>query len=327
MASLPTPGLAIYVEGYERHCFVPTSPQLSSLLRASLGSAAVPPTLLANGSSYKLTEVVVTGLGLPLSAIVNGGRLPSAFHSLAAITKAAAGQKSAPVHFYSYSPTSDSLKLLWKLSPEAVAGLQEGLLAATTNVLLAARLQELGPLDVAGAARVLQLPTHGIEGVAPIGKEGEGSAPFSVTSSPRTVYSRCSARVGLLGNPSDGYKGKTLSVPIAGYAAEAWLTERSDGKTVLQPHPLYDPLQFSSMQQLAAQIQHDGYAGGVRLMQATFKRFYLRCRERGLDKRLLEGAPGCTACYSTNIPRQVGLVSGGSGQEDPGRRGGCHLPS
>lgn len=50
------------------------------------------------------------------------------------------------------------------------------------------------------------------------------------------IHTRAFARVGVLGNPSDGFFGKTISVTVANFAAEVWL----------QPNPLPAPSSSSS---------------------------------------------------------------------------------
>lgn len=43
-----------------------------------------------------------------------------------------------------------------------------------------------------------------------------------------SVKESCCARIGLLGNPSDGFGGKTLSFLIGNFAAEVTVNPRSD---------------------------------------------------------------------------------------------------
>ncbi|ELT97006.1 hypothetical protein CAPTEDRAFT_174475 [Capitella teleta] len=113
---------------------------------------------------------------------------------------------------------------------------------------------------------------------------------------------RAYARVGLMGNPSDGFHGKTISLSIANFWAEVTIHESE--KLVLTPHPLNDPTEFGSMADLHGISRKEGYLGGLRLLQATCMRFYQYCCDRGiaLAKR------NFTLKYDTNIPRQVGLA-------------------
>lgn len=51
------------------------------------------------------------------------------------------------------------------------------------------------------------------------------------------VRKRCYARAGLVGNPSDGFYGKTVSLTLANFWADVTLTQSE--KLRLKPHPLY----------------------------------------------------------------------------------------
>lgn len=57
---------------------------------------------------------------------------------------------------------------------------------------------------------------------------------------PRIVHEQCHARVGLMGNPSDGFGGKTVSFLIRNFAAVVTVEQRSDGGVEIR-----DPAQFS----------------------------------------------------------------------------------
>jgi len=118
------------------------------------------------------------------------------------------------------------------------------------------------------------------------------------------IEKRAYARIGLMGNPSDGFYGRTISSCIGNFHAKVTLTESR--KLKIEPHSFFDPMEFSSLRELEAISNRDGYYGGVRLLYATCKRFSEHCRSNGiaLDDR------NYTICYDTNIPRQVGL--GGS---------------
>jgi len=117
------------------------------------------------------------------------------------------------------------------------------------------------------------------------------------------IVHRCvGARVGLIGNPSDGFGGKTIAALLEDFHASLMLWESPDLEVI--PHPQFDPFCFSSLDHLAQVAEDDGYYGGVRLLYATCKRFHSHCREAGirLDHR------NFTIQYDTNIPRQVGLA-------------------
>ena len=119
------------------------------------------------------------------------------------------------------------------------------------------------------------------------------------------IRKRAYARAGLVGNPSDGYNGKTISVNVRNYWAEVVLYEWDTVEIVLATH---DRANFRSVDDLTADVKLHGYYGGIRLVKATIKRFVEFCRQRGL--RLHER--NFSVRYSTNIPRQVGLAGSSS---------------
>ncbi|KAI9338090.1 hypothetical protein DFJ73DRAFT_587214 [Zopfochytrium polystomum] len=134
-------------------------------------------------------------------------------------------------------------------------------------------------------------------------------SPMPISSSP--IVSRAHARIGLLGNPSDGFFGKTISVLISNYWAEATIIPNADPKDesiVLCPNPLCDPLAFPSISVATKVCSSDGYYGVSRLLLATMKIFDGYCRANGLRLR----KQGFKLLWNTNIPRQVGLA-GSSG--------------
>ncbi|XP_038634611.1 glucuronokinase with putative uridyl pyrophosphorylase [Scyliorhinus canicula] len=122
------------------------------------------------------------------------------------------------------------------------------------------------------------------------------------SSTAKSITCRSYARVGIMGNPSDGFHGKTIAMTISNFWADVTIYESK--KVVLIPHPLNDPTEFGSLQDLHGISRKEGYLGGLRLLQATCKKFYQYCSEQGiaLAKR------NFTLKYDTNIPRQVGLA-------------------
>jgi glucuronokinase len=115
------------------------------------------------------------------------------------------------------------------------------------------------------------------------------------------IRKRAYARAGLLGNPSDGYHGKTISIIVRNFWAEVVLYEWDSVDIVLAED---DRARFSSVYDLARDVRLHGYYGGIRLIKATIKRFVEHCQACGLtlhDRNF-------SARYQTNIPRQVGLA-------------------
>jgi len=112
---------------------------------------------------------------------------------------------------------------------------------------------------------------------------------------------RAFARAGLLGNPSDGYHGKTIAFSVRNYWAEVVLYEWDSVEIVLASD---DRAKFDSIHELARDVRLHGYYGGIRLIKATIKRFVEYCQNRSLplhDRKF-------SVRYDTTIPRQVGLA-------------------
>ena len=114
------------------------------------------------------------------------------------------------------------------------------------------------------------------------------------------LTTRSYARAGLVGNPSDGYFGKTVSFTFRNFWAEVTMYETPELGFVPAPE---DDDTFASPEELLHDIQLFGYYGGIRLLKATCKRFFEYCHECGLSlpKR------NFTVRYTSNIPRLVGL--------------------
>lgn len=109
------------------------------------------------------------------------------------------------------------------------------------------------------------------------------------------------ARAGLIGNPSDGYNGKTISVVLREYYATVTLYEWDEIEIVMTEH---DNTRFSSVHALVHDVKLHGYYGGVRLVKATIKRFVEYCMAAGLPLHTRT----FSVRYSSNIPRQVGMA-------------------
>ena len=115
------------------------------------------------------------------------------------------------------------------------------------------------------------------------------------------IRSKAPARAGLIGNPSDGYFGKTISIALQNFEARVTCYESPR----LAIRPLHrDHLDFDSLDALVQDVRRHGYYGGIRLIKATIKRFGEECRRRDviLDNR------NFTIEYATDIPVRVGLA-------------------
>jgi glucuronokinase len=112
---------------------------------------------------------------------------------------------------------------------------------------------------------------------------------------------RAYARAGLIGNPSDGYNGRTISFSIRNLWAEVVLYEWDEVEILWSSE---DQSRFRSVRELAQDVQLHGYYGGIRLVKATIKRFVEFCDRNGLtlhDRNF-------SIRYQSTIPRNVGLA-------------------
>ena len=108
-------------------------------------------------------------------------------------------------------------------------------------------------------------------------------------------------RAGLIGNPSDGYFGKTISFCFTNFQASVMLWESPE--LIIQPMAC-DLSEYASLQALAEDVQSFGYYGGIRLLKAAIKRFYKYCIENNITLQKKQ----FTIRYETNIPHHVGLA-------------------
>jgi glucuronokinase len=110
------------------------------------------------------------------------------------------------------------------------------------------------------------------------------------------------ARAALLGNPSDGYGGRTISFAFTNFGASVVVYEWP--RLEILPGPS-DQVSFANLSELVHDVEANGYYGGLRLVKAALKRFADFCSERSIpaDRTF-------SIRYESSIPRGVGL--GGS---------------
>lgn len=115
------------------------------------------------------------------------------------------------------------------------------------------------------------------------------------------IRQRAFARAGVVGNPSDGYYGKTISLAIRDFMAQVSLYEW-DELEIVQTRE--DGSRFASIHDLARDVRLHGYYGGIRLVKASIKKFAEYCVARNLPLH----DQNFSIRYQSNIPRQVGLA-------------------
>lgn len=117
----------------------------------------------------------------------------------------------------------------------------------------------------------------------------------------KIVKSASYARAGLLGNPSDGYFGKTIAIIVRNYSAGVVLYEWPELEIVLSRQ---DRCQFDRIEELVEDVKLNGLYGGLRLIKAAIKVFAEYCQGVGISLP----RQNFSLRYDTNIPRQVGMA-------------------
>ena len=108
-------------------------------------------------------------------------------------------------------------------------------------------------------------------------------------------------RAALIGNPSDGYHGKTIAFVFDNYCAEVMVYETPELEILASRR---DYTRFDSLEAMHSDIEQYGYYGGIRLLKAAGKKFFEYCKNNGLE---LE-KKNFTIRYNTNIPNRLGLA-------------------
>ena len=111
------------------------------------------------------------------------------------------------------------------------------------------------------------------------------------------------ARAGFLGNPSDGYFGKTISFLIRNFRARVLLYPSA--RLEIKPSKADMPV-FENLEDLYQTTRWRGYYGGIRIIQALLVRFMDYCRQ----ERIPLPDRNFTIEYETTIPMRLGM--GGS---------------
>ncbi len=111
----------------------------------------------------------------------------------------------------------------------------------------------------------------------------------------------CYPRAAVIGNPSDGYYGKTIAFLFSNFQAKVQLYHTPELEILPQR---LDNTKFDSIHNLVENVNSSGYYGGLRLLKATIKVFYDYCQQLNiqLDKR------NFTIRYNSDIPLRLGLA-------------------
>jgi len=115
------------------------------------------------------------------------------------------------------------------------------------------------------------------------------------------IEERAYARAGLLGNPSDGYFGKTISISARNFGAHIQLWESPLLQIQVAPGEVPH---YRNLNELLEQIAALEYYGGERLIKAAIITFAGYCR----NQRIPIENKNFTLQFHSSIPRQVGLA-------------------
>ncbi|MBI3665710.1 MAG: GHMP kinase [Acidobacteria bacterium] len=117
------------------------------------------------------------------------------------------------------------------------------------------------------------------------------------------IETRAYARAGFVGNPSDGYYGKTISFIVRNFRTRVLLypSARLEFKLSKADTPI-----FENLEELRRITRWRGYYGGIRILQALLMRFSDYCLEKGIEL----ADRNFTIEYESSIPQRLGL--GGS---------------
>lgn len=108
-------------------------------------------------------------------------------------------------------------------------------------------------------------------------------------------------RAGLIGNPSDGYFGKTISLAFSNFRADVVLYETPELEILPSQK---DQSCFDNVADLVRDVRLHGYYGGIRLLKAAVKTFYTYCQ----DNQITLHDKNFTIRYHSDIPHGVGLA-------------------
>ncbi|WP_297087356.1 hypothetical protein [uncultured Draconibacterium sp.] len=108
-------------------------------------------------------------------------------------------------------------------------------------------------------------------------------------------------RAAVIGNPSDGYFGKTIAFVFSNFVANVQLYQTPELE--IKPQRL-DITSYKNMQALVDDINFAGYYGGMRLLKGMIKVFYEYC----ITNNIPLASKNFTIRYNSNIPLRLGLA-------------------
>ncbi len=108
-------------------------------------------------------------------------------------------------------------------------------------------------------------------------------------------------RAALIGNPSDGYFGKTIAFTFSNFKVEVTLNETK--KLEIIPGNR-DRMVFDNIDELVSEVKQNGYYGGIRFIKAAIKKLHDYCAENNI----LLSEKNFTIGFTSSIPDRLGLA-------------------
>jgi len=115
------------------------------------------------------------------------------------------------------------------------------------------------------------------------------------------IQTKSYPRAALIGNPSDGYYGKTIAFVFSNFSADITLFHTPE--LIIEPEKL-DLTKFNSIDELVSDVNLHGYYGGMRLLKATVKVFHDYCKKNNISLH----EKNFTIRYRSTIPHRLGLA-------------------
>jgi len=115
------------------------------------------------------------------------------------------------------------------------------------------------------------------------------------------ITHRAYPRAALIGNPSDGYRGRTMAFVFSNYHAQ--VTLRPADQLEIIPGER-NRLLFDHIEALTSDIAQHGYYGGIRLIKAAINRFAAFCRQQQMELP----ATGFSVSHHSTIPNRLGMA-------------------
>lgn len=115
------------------------------------------------------------------------------------------------------------------------------------------------------------------------------------------IISKAYPRAALIGNPSDGYYGRTIAFVFSNFAAQVTLQPYDRIEIVPTER---DIRAYDSLEDFYTDMKQNGYYGGLRLIKAAIRRFY----EFVLESELNIVSQNFKISYQSDIPHRLGLA-------------------